>query len=1000
MIDRATLFNEGISALNSHDIQKAEDCFKRILQSDQTDVPALNLLTVCLMSVGRFQEAKFIIEQAIALNQDSDVSFYNYGLIAKHLNEPQLAYKQFTKALSLNPNVAETWNNRGTVLNDLKRYDEAISDFDQAAKLNSDYAGAYVNKGKSLNLLMRYDEAFAAYDKALSIKPDLVEAWLGRDNALRNLKRNDGDFAAYDKAFDADLEGAWLGRGDACWSLKRYDEAFAAYDKALSIKPDLVEAWLGRGNVLWNLKRNDEALTAYDKALSIKPDLVEAWLGRGNVFNDLKRYDEAFVAYEKALSIRPDFEGAWLGRGNLCWSLKRYDEAFAAYDKALSIKADLVEAWLGRGNVLWNLKRNDEALTAYDKALSIEPDLVEAWLGRANVLNDLKRYDEAFAAYDKALSIKPDLASAWLGRANVFNNLKRYDEAFAAYDKALSIKSDLASAWLGRGNVFSDLKRYDEAFAAYDKALWINPDSAEAWLGRGNAFSDLKRHDEAFAAYDKALSIKPDLEYAWFGRGNIFTNLKRYDEAFVAYDRALSIKPALESVEGARLHAKMQLFNWEQLETEINNVTASVRAGKASSSPFVFLSIIDLPDEHLRCAQAWVAAKHPQASKSISPGSIYAHDKIRIGYVSADFRKHPIAILTAELFECHNRRKFTTTAFSFGPDDKSNMRQRLINSFDTFVDCRNLSNADVARAIANAEIDILVDLNGFTQDARTSIFSYRPAPIQVNYLGYPGTMGAPYIDYIIGDKTLFTLADATAYSEKLVQLPHSYQPNDRKRYISDKYFERNGFGLPKDKFVFCCFNSNYKILPSVFDSWMRILKHVDGSMLWLLVENQTAIVNLRREATSRGIDPARLVFANRMELSEHLARHRLADLFLDTLPYNAHTTASDALWAGLPVLTQIGNAFAGHVAASLLNAIDLPELITHSRGEYEALAIELALNGEKLKAIKEKLARNRLTTRLFDTSLYTKHLEAAYEAMYRRYKAGLPPDYIEINAKF
>jgi protein O-GlcNAc transferase len=762
MIDRATLFNEGISALNRRDIEKAEDCFRRILQSDQTDVPALNFLTVVLMSVGRFQEAKFVIEQAIAINQGSDVSFYNYGLIATHLNEPQLAYKQFTKALSLNPDVAETWNNRGTVLNDLKRYDEAISDFDQAAKLNSDYAGAYANKGKSLHLLMRYDEAFAAYDKALSIKPGLAEAWLGR----------------------------------------------------------------------------------------------------GNVFTDLKRHSEAFAAYDKALSIKPDLEGAWLGRGNVLANLKRYDEAFVAYDKALSIKPDLEGAWLGCGNVLWSLKR----------------------------------------------------------------------------------------------------------------------------------------HSEAFASYDKALSIKPDLEGAWLGRGNVFTDLKRYDEAFAAYDKALSIKPDLEGVEGQRLHAKMSLCNWENLDTEIEKLIASVRAGKANSPPFVFLSFIDSPDEHLRCAQAWVVAKHPQASESTWSEPIRGHDKIRIGYVSADFRKHAIAYLTAELFECHNRMKFTTTAFSLGLDDKSGIRQRLVNSFDSFVDCRNLSDADVARTIANAEIDILVDLNGFTQDARTNIFSYRPAPIQVNYLGYPGTMGAPYIDYIIGDKLLFTPADATAYSEKLVQLPHSYQPNDRKRYISDKNFKREEYGLPKERFVFCCFNPNHKIVPAVFDSWMRILKHVDGSVLWLLSKNQTAIDNLRKETTRRGIDSARIVFADGMEQPDHLARHRLADLFLDTLPYNAHTTASDALWAGLPVLTRIGGAFAGRVAASLLNAIDLPELITHSREEYEALAIELALNVEKLKAIREKLSRSRLTTSLFDTPLYTMHLEAAYEAMYQRHKTGLPPDHIRINS--
>jgi len=580
----------------------------------------------------------------------------------------------------------------------------------------------------------------------------------------------------------------------------------------------------------------------------------------------------------------------------------------------------------------------------------------------------------------------------------VLSDLKRFDEAFAAYGKALSIKPDSENAWLGRGNVFWGLKRYDEALVAYDKALSFKPDLAEAWLGRGNLFYDLKRYDEAFAAYDKALSLKPDLAKAWFGRGNLFYDLKRYDEAFAAYDKALSIKSDSGSVEGSRLQMKMHVCNWEQLDKEIGNLTNSVRAGKANCSPFVLLSLTDSPDDHLRCAQTWVAANHPITAKSVWQDKVYKHDKIRLGYVSTDLRKHPIAYLTAELFELHDKKRFSVTAFSLGRDDNSDIRRRLVSSFDRFIDCHTLSDFDVAHAIADSEIDILVDLMGFTQDSRTNIFANRPAPIQVNYLGYPGTMGASYIDYIIGDKTLFTLANAAVYSEKLVQLPDSYWPNDRKLQISTKAFTRQEAGLPDGKFVFCCFNNSYKISPHTFGCWMRILKCVEGSALWLLAENQTAIANLKKEAESRSIDPARLVFANRVQLSDHLARHRLADLFLDTLPYNAHTTASDALWAGLPVLTQIGNAFAGRVAASLLNAIGLPELITHSREEYEALAIELALNGEKLKAIKEKLARNRLTTQLFDTSLYTKHLEAAYEAMYQRYKAGLPPDHIEINA--
>ena len=327
------------------------------------------------------------------------------------------------------------------------------------------------------------------------------------------------------------------------------------------------------------------------------------------------------------------------------------------------------------------------------------------------------------------------------------------------------------------------------------------------------------------------------------------------------------------------------------------------------------------------------------------------------------------------------------------------MRHRLEAAFDKFIDVRDRSDRDAALLARKLEINIAVDLGGFTNDSRTDIFAMRAAPIQVNYLGYPGTMGAEFIDYIIADRILIADRDRKFYREKIVSLPHTYQVNDRKRYITEESFTRDQCGLPQNDFVYCCFNNNYKITPWIFDSWMRILSRVDDSVIWLLEDNKTAAKNLRKEAQQRGIDASRIIFAERMPPADHLARHRLADLFLDTLPYNAHTTASDALWAGLPVLTQIGETFAGRVAGSLLNAIDLPELITHSRGEYEALAIELALNRDKLLNIKEKLTKNRLTTPLFDTALYTKHLEAAYEAMYRRYQAGLLPDHIEIPIK-
>ena len=359
-------------------------------------------------------------------------------------------------------------------------------------------------------------------------------------------------------------------------------------------------------------------------------------------------------------------------------------------------------------------------------------------------------------------------------------------------------------------------------------------------------------------------------------------------------------------------------------------------------------------------------------------------------------RIKPLSFVYEHARKCVPQSRFEMTAISIGPDDNSEMRQRLKHSFDHFIDATILSDEEIASRIRVTEIDILIDLKGFTQDARTNVFARRPAPIQANYIGYPGTMGAEYIDYIIADQTVIPENSKQYYLEKIVYLPTSYQVNDSKRFISDKAFTRTQLGLPPTGFVFCSFNNNYKITPRIFDCWMRILKQVESSVLWLLEDNPTAASNLRKEATTRGVNPERLIFAKRLPIAEHLARHRLADLFLDTLPYSAHTTASDALWAGLPVLTCLGETFAGRVAASLLNAIGLPELIAATPEAYEQMAIDLATHPEKLAVIKRKLAENRLTTPLFDTKLFTKHIEAAYIAMYERHQAGLAPDHISI----
>jgi predicted O-linked N-acetylglucosamine transferase (SPINDLY family) len=631
------------------------------------------------------------------------------------------------------------------------------------------------------------------------------------------------------------------------------------------------------------------------------------------------------------------------------------------------------------------------------RTLKLAPGHIASLNNLAVAQFEQRKLVEASATYDQLLTLKPDLAEGWVGRGNLLTDRRHYDEACLAFDTALSIKPDLADAWLGRGNALNGLQRHGEALSAFDAALSINPDLAEAWLGRGNLFGQVQRYDEALSDIDKGLSINSKLPQGWLYRGNFLTEIKRHAEAFKAYDTAFALVPDFPTAEGSRLFSKMQICDWRDFDRETEHLTSSIRNRKNNCPAFAFLGISASPQDQLDYTRLWSAIAYPVLSEPIWCGEIYNHDRIRIGYVSSDFHQHATSYLIAGLFECHDVSKFELTAISIGPDDDSGMRRRLVCSVPRFFDGRQLSDDEVALQIKKAEIDIVVDLKGFTQNSRAGIFARRPAPIQVNYLGYPGTMAVQYIDYLIADRTVIPETHKDYYTEKIVYLPNSYQVNDAKRSISNKTFTRAECGLPVEGFVFCCFNNSYKILPGVFRSWMTILKRVSGSVLWLLGDNPAAVANLRREAAARGVDPERLVFAERLSLPDHLARHRLADLFLDTLPYNAHTTASDALWAELPVLSQIGETFAGRVSSSLLNAIGAPELIVSTPEAYERRAIDLAADRDRLAAIRQKLAKNRLIAPLFDTQGFARHIEAAYTEMYQRHLKGLPPDDISVR---
>jgi protein O-GlcNAc transferase len=778
----------------------------------------------------------------------------------------------------------------------------------------------------------------------------------------------------------------------------KFPEAAVLYRKIIKRNPKQAHALHSLGIIEAARGNHAEAVQLMERSLSVQPANIQFVQNYANVLCRFGRYETASAVCLKGLEVDANNGYLLYVAAGALLKQDRLQDSLSTFDRLLAQEPNHVAGLTERGSVLLELGRYDDALADIDQALAFEPGYAQAHLNKGILHGRLKRHDHALAAFDTALKLGPNLAGAWLGRANVFFDLGRNEEALAAYDKALTRQPGLAEAWLGRGNVFFELKRHCEAMAAYERALSLRNDLAEASLGRANVLLDLKRVDEALSAYDKALSLKPDQAEAFAGRGNVFTELKRYGEAVAAYDNALALKPDLVAAQGERLLGRLQLCDWDGFETECGHLIQAVRSGKETISPFALLAIEDSREDQLACARSWVRKRYPARQPSIWRGERYEHDRIRICYVSADFREHPVAYLTAGLFECHDRSRFDVLGLSIGPNDRSDIRRRLERAFDSFLDCAALGVDSITRRIKDAKIDILVDLNGFTRNARPQIFARRPAPVQVNYLGYAGTMGADYIDYIVADPTLVPASHRNGYAEKIAYLPHSYMPHDDVcRAISDRAFARAECGLPERGFVFCCFNNATKFNPRTFASWMRIVNAVEGSVLWLSEPHPSAADNLRRETRAAGVDPARLVFAGRVpSLSDHLARHRLADLFLDTLPCNAHTPASDALWAGLPVLTQKGESFAGRVAVSLLTAVGLPKLIAETEEEFESQAIAVATKRGMLTSIRNRLAKRRSTTPLFDTKLYTRHLESAYVAMVQRVREGLPPDHIHV----
>jgi predicted O-linked N-acetylglucosamine transferase (SPINDLY family) len=599
------------------------------------------------------------------------------------------------------------------------------------------------------------------------------------------------------------------------------------------------------------------------------------------------------------------------------------------------------------------------------------------------------RSDDAVASFDRLLRVQPASPDVLNNRGVALQQGQRFDEALESFDRALKLKPDYADALNNRATALTDLGRYEEALQAVDKALAVTPNSVSALCNRGAVLRMLDRPDEALVWFDRALALEPSSAVVLNRRARLLYFLKRHKEAAEDFQRLLKVDPKRPYIRGLVFELKLAACDWSDFDASVADVSARVERGEVVEHPLNFAWYTQSAAAQARCTEIFAAREWPAPRKALPAPPRYKHERIRLGYFSPDLREHPISYVFAGLIERHDRRRFEVSAFSFSLDDGSAMRARLMRTFDRFNDVGTMVDLKAARLIREQQIDVVIDLAGFTASNRGAVLAYRPAPLAVNFQGF-GT-GAPFIDYIIADQQTVPGAFEKYYREKVVRMPDYWVPADNAERIAEVAPSRAELGLPEKAFVFCAFNGASKIAPMMFAVWMRLLGAVEDSVLWLRYDNDEACANLRREAEQRGVKGERLVFARRISLPEHLARHRHAGLFLDTYPYGAHTTASHALWAGLPVLTMRGETFVSRVGASLLTAMGLPELIAESLDDYEALALNLARDSDRLGALRAKLMAARSTAPLFDTDRYVRHIESAFVTMIERQRRGQPP---------
>ncbi len=767
-------------------------------------------------------------------------------------------------------------------------------------------------------------------------------------------------------------------------------EAERRYRSILQRNPADVDALRLLGLLLAQRGQLEPARELVDRALGLAPARAELHFLRAELVLGLGLHEQALEGYARALALQPDYVDALINMGDALLQAGRAEEALALCDRVQGLRPGDLPSLNNQGNALQALGRHEQALERFDRVRAALPGNPDVLNNRACALLSLGRFAQAEADCRAALALQPSHAHALLNLGRTQAAQGAVQDALGSYARALEIQPGNADAWEERARLESGLQRFCAAGDSLEQATRLRPNSGPTWSALGTALVQSGRHPEALQAYDRAQALGQASAALWANRGLALHFLGRHAQAAAAYARALELEPGYAFAEGRLAWLRACDCDWSSEPAATAQLLRGVRAGERVIEPLELLSFSGRGADQLQCARTFARDYFPPAPEPLWRGERYAHERIRIAYLSADFREHPTARLLAGLLEAHDRTRFEVFAVSFGPDDAGPMAARIASAIEHFVPARDLGERQIAELLRAHEIDIAVDLMGYTTLARPALYALRPCPVQVNYLGFPATMGTPFIDYLIGDHYVVPEAAEADYEEKVVRLPECFQANDHARPLPPAP-QRSELRLPGDAVVYCSMNKGAKLNLGLFARWMEILHAVPGSVLWLIGDTPALQHNLQSAAGAHGVHPSRLVFAGRVAYADHLARLQQADVALDTLPFNGGATTSDALRAGIPVVASEGEAFASRMSGSLLHALGLPELVAPSPEAYVALAIRLGLDADERRAVRGRLAANLFTHPLFDTDRLRGHLEAAYELMWRRAQQGEPP---------